>query len=204
LPEDHPFRFDRNIFRKDMIVMRGPHKRLSGPDILVRLNDLKLNEHGNRFEGFGTEHNCTHKCGQWELPYVKAWILMHNIDVMHQEQNMGESIISTCLNSTDKTKDNPKTRKYLALICSLPTLELGENEKKPHAPFSLKPKRKKQLMKWLKNLKFPNGYAAGFRRSVNLKTSKFFRLKSHDYHIIMERLLPVIFHGFIKMMCEKH
>jgi hypothetical protein len=29
--------------------MRGPPKRLSGPEILAILNDLKLNEHGNRF-----------------------------------------------------------------------------------------------------------------------------------------------------------
>jgi hypothetical protein len=53
-------------------------------------------------------------------------------------------------------------------------------------------------MKWLKNLKFSDGYAAGFRRSVNLKADKFSRLKSHDYHIIMERLLPVMFRGFVK------
>jgi hypothetical protein len=197
LPQD-PFRFERNAFRKDTIVTRGPPKRLSGPLILVRLNDLNLNEHGNRFEGFGTKHNWTHKCGLWELPYVKALILMHNVDVMHQERNMGERIINTCLNIPDKTKYNPKARKDLALICSQPTLELGENEKKPRAPYSLKPKRKKQLMKWLKNLKFLDGYATGFRRSVNLRTSKFSGLKSHDYHIIMEILLPVMFHGFVK------
>jgi hypothetical protein len=118
--------------------------------------------------------------------------------VMHQERNMGESIISTCMNITDKTKDNPKARKDLALICRRPTMEIGENQKKPRAPFSIKPKRKKQLMKWLKNLKFPDGYAAGFRRSMNLKTGKFSGLKSHDYHIIMERLLPVMFRGFVK------
>jgi hypothetical protein len=111
---------------------------------------------------------------------------------------MGESIISTCLNITNKTKDNPKARKDLAIICIRPTLEIGENEKKPCAPFSLKPKRKRKLMKWLKNLKFLDGYTAGFRRSVNLKTCKFSELKSHDYHIIMERLLPVMFRGFVK------
>jgi hypothetical protein len=164
----------------------------------VKLNDLKLNEHGNWFEGFGTEHNWTHKCGLWELPYVKALILVHNIDVMHQERNMGESIINTFLNINDKTKDNPKARKDLALICCRPTLELGENEKKPHAPYSLKLKRKKQLMKWLKNLKFLDGYVVGFRMSVSLKTGKFSGLKSHDYHIIMERLLPVMLCGFVR------
>jgi hypothetical protein len=105
---------------------------------------------------------------------------------------------NTCLNITDKTKDKPKARKDLILICSRPTLDIRENEKKPRAPFSLKPKRKKQLMKWLKNLKFPDGYAAGFRRSVNLKTSKFSGLKIYEYHIIMERLLSVMFRGFVK------
>jgi hypothetical protein len=54
------------------------------------------------------------------------------------------------------------------------------------------------MIKWLKNLKFPDGYAAGFRRSVNLKTGKFFGLKSHDYHIIMERCLTIMFCGFVK------
>jgi hypothetical protein len=29
LPEDHPFRFDRNTFKKDTIVTRGPPKHLS-------------------------------------------------------------------------------------------------------------------------------------------------------------------------------
>jgi hypothetical protein len=52
-------------------------------------------------------------------------------------------------------------------------------------------------MKWLKNLKFPDGYAAGSRRAVNLKIGKINRLKSHDYYIIMERLLPVMFRGFV-------
>jgi hypothetical protein len=50
LPQDHPFRFDRNSFRKDMIEMRGPPKRLSGLEILARLNDLKLNEHEISFK----------------------------------------------------------------------------------------------------------------------------------------------------------
>jgi hypothetical protein len=33
---------------------------------------------------------------------------------------------------------------------------------------------------------------------VNVKTSKFSRLKSHDYNIIMKKLLPVMFRGFVK------
>jgi hypothetical protein len=57
-------------------------------------------------------------------------------------------------------------------------------------------------MKWLKNLKFPDGYDACYRRSMNLKMGKFSELNCHDYHIIMERL-PVMLCGFVKMMCGK-
>jgi hypothetical protein len=35
---------------------------------------------------------------------------------------------------------------------------VGESEKKPHDPYSLKPKKKKEVMRWLKNLKFPDVY----------------------------------------------
>jgi hypothetical protein len=69
---------------------------------------------------------------------MKALILMHNIDVIHQKRNIGESIISTC-NITNKTKDNPKVRKDLTLICRRPTMEIGENQKKSRAPFSRRP-----------------------------------------------------------------
>jgi hypothetical protein len=91
---------------------------------------------------------------------------------MHLEQNVSEILINTCMNITKKTKYNPKSRKELALTCSRPTLELGESEKKPHAPYSLKPKKKKEVIRWLINFKFSDGYVVGFRRSLNVKIMK--------------------------------
>ena len=195
LARKHAFREQRNAFRKDTVVRKGPPKRLSGPEIADMLSKLVPTADG--FEGFGEEHNWTHICGLWELPYAKALILMHNIDVMHQERNVAESIISTCMDMTDRTKDNLKARRDLAQICKRPTLELTEAGGKPRAPFCLKPKDKKEVLRWMKKLKFPDGYAAGLRRVVNVKTGKLNGLKSHDYHIIMERLLPIMFRGYL-------
>jgi hypothetical protein len=48
----------------------------------------------------------------------------------------------------------------------------------------------------MKRLKFPDGYAAGLRRYVNMMTRKLNGLKSHDYHIIMKRLMPVMFWSY--------
>jgi hypothetical protein len=46
-------------------------------------------------------------------------------------------------------------------------------------------------------LKFSDGYIAGFRRAVNLDSGKLSGMKSHDYHIFMERLIPLIFFGYL-------
>jgi hypothetical protein len=122
--------------------------------------------------------------------------LMHNIDVMHQERNMGESIISTCMGFPGKTIDNRKARQDLAELCNHPSLEPKVNGGKPRASFYLKPQHRKEVMCWMKGLKFPDGYIVGLRQSVNMVTRNLIGLKSHDYHIILERLLPVMFQGY--------
>jgi hypothetical protein len=123
-------------------------------------------------------------------------IVMHNIDVMHQECNIGESIISTYMGFPGKTKDNMKARQDLAELCNHPSLELKVNGGKPHASFYLKPQQRKEVMRWMKRLKFSDCYVAGLRRFVNMMKGKLIGLKSHDYHIIMERLMSVMFWGY--------
>jgi hypothetical protein len=49
----------------------------------------------------------------------------------------------------------------------------------------------------VKKLKFPYGYAVGFRRAVNLDMGKLSGVKSHGYHIFMERLIPMIFYEYL-------
>jgi hypothetical protein len=62
-------------------------------------------------------------------------------------------------------------------------------------------------MTWIKNLKFPDGFATGFRMAVNLKTRKLIGVKSHDYDVMMEWLLPNMLRGYVhkdvwKMLAE--
>jgi hypothetical protein len=148
------------------------------------------------FEGYKETHNWTHKCALWKLLYMLALILMHNIDVMHQERNKGESIISTCMDFSGKTKGNMNAQKDLTELCNCPSLDLKVTGGKSRASFCLKPQQKKEVMCWMKGLKFLDGYAAGLRRSVNMTTEKLIGLKSHDYHIIMKRLMPIMFRGY--------
>jgi hypothetical protein len=54
---------------------------------------------------------------------------MHNIDVMHQENNFCQALINTCMDFLDKTKDNDKAHMDLAGICD----EVDEGSKIPKA-----------------------------------------------------------------------
>jgi hypothetical protein len=95
---------------------------------MERIDDLKELENGV-FEGYGENHNWTHKSCIWELPYAKALILSHNIDLMHQERNVIESIMSMCLDVSGFMKDNMNAWKDLAALCDHPSLEAKPNTK---------------------------------------------------------------------------
>jgi hypothetical protein len=93
----------------------------------------------------------------------------------------------------EQTKDNRKARHDWEELCNSPSLELKVNGGKPRASLCLKPQQRKEVMQCMKGLKFSDGYTVGLRRSVNMATWKLIGSKSHDYHIIMERLLHVMF-----------
>jgi len=44
---------------------------------------------------------------------------------------------------------------------------------------------------------FPDGYAANLARGASLEKLKIFGLKSHDWHIWLERIMPVMLRGYI-------
>jgi len=49
---------------------------------------------------------------------------------------------------------------------------------------------KTTLPKILKHIKVPDGYTSNISECVNLNERKLFNLKSHDFHILMQYLLP--------------
>jgi hypothetical protein len=103
LPFSHEFRGDKESFKKGKSGRKGPPKWKLGADVVKMLNELKESQDGG-FEGYGEKHNWTHKSCLCELPYAKALILSHNIDLMHQERDVVKSIISMCFDVTDFLK----------------------------------------------------------------------------------------------------
>jgi hypothetical protein len=101
------------------------------------LDELNESENGV-FEGYGENHNMTRKSYLWKLPYAKTLMLPHNIDLMHQELNVEESIMSMRLDVTSFMKDNINARKALDPLCDCPLLEAKTNARgnpsTPRAP----------------------------------------------------------------------
>jgi hypothetical protein len=98
--------------------------------------------------------------------------------------------MSMCLDVTGFTKDNMNARKDLVALCDHLSLEAKPNVrgnlKRPKASYCLKPNERKEVLRWLKTLKFPDDYVANIKRAVNIGTGKLNRLKSHDYNIFIE------------------
>jgi hypothetical protein len=109
------------------------------------LDNLKESENAV-FEYYDENHNWTYKSFLWELPYAKVLILPHNINLMHQDQNIAESM-SMCLDVTNFMKHNMYARKDLTTLCDRSLLEAKTNAKgnmrRPRAPYYLKPTERK-------------------------------------------------------------
>ena len=102
-----------------------------------------------------------------------------------------------------KSKDNTKARVDQEEVCDRLLQNMQEpkgkrNWTKPKAWFNLGRPAMKEIILWLKmQLMFPDGYAANLKREASLQKLKISGLKSHGWHIWIERIMPVMLRGFI-------
>ncbi|CAL8084900.1 unnamed protein product [Prunus armeniaca] len=195
LPWDHEWRekdkeFDGNTER------RLRPREWSGDEILDQLNRLDFALFGKTVSCIrpSTHMNWTHKPMFFELPYWSKLKLRHNLDVMHVEKNVFDTLVGTILDIEGKTKDTIKARLDLERMGIRRGLWMNRDNDKARrdlAFFSMKPNDKKKFLKFVSSVKFPDGYASNIARCVNVDGGKFTGLKSHDCHVFMQRLLPV-------------
>ena len=148
--------------------------------------------HG-KLQGYGDTHNWYKQSILWELPYWKNHKLRHNLDVMHTEKNFLDNFINTLLNVQGKTKDNIRSRLDLKEICNRSQLHLTDG-KAPVPIFRLQANAKTIFLQWLeKDVKFSDGYSSSLSKCVDLLRGKLTGMKSHDCHVLMQRLLLIAF-----------
>jgi hypothetical protein len=75
--------------------------------------------------------------------------------------------MSMCLDVTGFIKDNMNARKYFAVLYDRPLLEDKTSVRgklsRPKASYCLKPTERKEVLKWLKTLKFLDCYMANIK-----------------------------------------
>jgi hypothetical protein len=75
-----------------------------------------------------------------------------------------------CFNVIDFLKDNINARKDLIALCNHPSLEVKRNAKgnltRPRAPYCLKPAERKEILRWLKKLKFSDRFASNINEQL--------------------------------------
>jgi hypothetical protein len=87
--------------------------------------------------------------------------------LMGMKSNVAENIMSMFLDVTDFTKDSMNARKDLAAHCDRPSLEAKLNARwklrRPKDPYYLKSTERKEVLRWLKTLKYLDHYAANIK-----------------------------------------
>ncbi len=119
--------------------------------------------------------------------------MRHVLDVMHCEKNITENILKTAFGE----KDSPSVRTDMqarGIRAHLHLQPSGPNRDRfymPDAPYVLSAADQGKVLRVLKNLRTPTNYVASLHTKIS--KGKLSGLKSHDYHILMQQILPLSF-----------
>ena len=122
---------------------------------------------------------------------VQEMPVRHVLDVMHVEKNIAESVLKFLFGD----KDSAESRRDMEDLGIRRELWLRPRPNrqayvKPQAPYVFTDAEKKLFIEEVSAICTPTGYGSALGK--HLKKAKFQGLKSHDYHCIIQQILPVV------------
>ncbi|KAL5571877.1 hypothetical protein UlMin_021474 [Ulmus minor] len=203
LPNDHPYRRRKHTETRLKDKAMAPSIP-TGAEVVEQLRNV-VNDFG---KGIKKRRRDERNEGMWKkrsifftLPYWEVLLVRHNLDVMHVEKNVCESIMNTLLDCNGKSKDHHNARKDLQEMGIMVHLHPYEEDNTTHLPaaaFTLSRSDKKLFCKRLFDLKLPHGYSSNISNCVYVQKYKLKGLKSHDCHVLMQQLLAVAIKGLME------
>jgi hypothetical protein len=138
----------------------------------------------------------------WDLPYWADLKLRHNLDVMHIEKNICDNLLGTFMNIDGKSKDTLNSRLDLEDMGIREALHLrpvdgGKSFEMPEAWYTMTKEEKIAFCEFIRAVRFPDGYAANLAKCVSPDGCKLQGLKTHDCHILLQRILPAGLRGIM-------
>ena len=203
LPTNHSWRRNRRAFDGKVENTFAPTP-LTGEETLKQLQSLANVTFGKgekrKRDHHQSSYNWRKKSIFFQLPYWKALLLRHNLDVMHIERNVSENIVSTVMNFVGKTKDTLKSRYDLVdlgIRQQLHPIEDGNKVLLPAACYALSSEEKLKVCNLLANLKVPDAFSSNIARCVNIQEKKIHGLKCHDHHVLLQDIFPIAIRGLL-------
>ena len=177
---NHAYRRNKKSFKKGRVETSPPPPRLSSLDVWNKVAHLLLcleSQEEKDFPSYGVEHNWKKQSIFWLLPYWKTQHLCHNIDVMPTKRNVFMNVFNIVIGITGKSKDTHNAQIDLAEICNRKELELVDVGRgkffKPKATNAMTKSKRLVVLKWVKELKLPDGYASNLGWCMDLNKGKF-------------------------------
>ena len=125
-------------------------------------------------------------------------LIRYTLDVMHCELNLSKNILKTITGH----KDTVKVRRDLQRRGIRKHLWLTNNPKKPGkmlkpaAPYVLTSEEFDTFASTIESLRTPSGHISNITPYIRKKI--FGGLKSHDYHVLMQQILPLALRGLLQ------
>ncbi|XP_016199616.1 uncharacterized protein LOC107640621 [Arachis ipaensis] len=181
LPMNHPWRHNKRSFN-GKTELRAPPQLLDRTTVFYILQGID-NSFGKKQR---RSKNGILNWKKWsvffDLPYWKFNMFRHNLNVMHIEKNIVDSIIGTLLDIFGKTKDHAAAR------FDLKDMGIRKNLQ----PRYMSDGKRTKLAKCVKKgAKLPDGSASNIARCVQQTEKKISCYKTHDAHFMLHYLLQV-------------
>ncbi|CAM8975640.1 unnamed protein product [Rhodiola kirilowii] len=207
LDRDHSWRHQSSKFNGE-VELRDAPPTLTGEEVFssVLSHDYPaISLHPDfKSSGVNKEKLCwTHMSIFYDLPYWSTLRQPYSLDVMHIEKNVFDNIIGTILGLQGKTKDDVKAREGLELLGIRKELWLkrigssSRKDKVSQAPYTILPEHRAEIFEFIQDAKYPYGYAGSLKNKINVEEKKFNGLKTHDCHVMLQRLLPVFIRPYL-------
>ena len=110
---------------------------------------------------------------------------------MHIEKNVCDNVIGTVLGIAGKTKDDVKARRTYEEE-NVRRNQWAQDGELLDALYGVTGTERKEVLEHIRAVKFPSGYAGSLKSKVNPDETKFLGLKTHDCHVLMQRIFPLV------------
>jgi hypothetical protein len=129
---------------------------------------------------------------------IQELLIWYTLDAMHCEMNLAKNFLKTIVGTKDivKVRRDMQRRNIKKHLWLVQNPRRGNKMLKPAAPYVLTDEEFKLFANTIESLKTPTGHSSSLGKHIRSK--KFGALKSHDYHVLMQQLLPLAIRGLLK------